>query len=341
MVKALSGELCVVIVKSRSHFFTIIYYTLPLMLGSHLGIDIHTMRKTMTKKPFVFWLALGIILAATASPCLGAEAEDDSSFSIRASGRYMSDGDVGDGDGSVAFTSEDLRLQWSMFSLTYSQAQFQWDNIGSLSFGNGVDDPWKRLHRLAFGVEYGGEINDDWFYHTGLTLTSSFEKEMAGSYGGALRGGLGYKLTENVSLLGGIAVMHNPVRTMIAPTLVLEYDGVDQSGAGWTGSIGFPMASLGYQFDTISAVRFNFESTGRTARLADDSTVARKGYVDTSGWQTALYYDWTPSENVRLSLGPEYTFGRTLDIYNNDGNKLKDENVDAAWGGSLRFRYSF
>ncbi len=295
----------------------------------------------MTKKPFVFWLALGIILAVSASPCLGAEEKEAPPVSVRLSGQFVADSDVGDGDGSMSMTSEQLRLQWSLFNISYSQTQFDWENVGSLAFGNGVDDPWERLHRLAVGANYRGKINDDWFYHTGLTLTSTFEKEMAGSYGGVLRGGVGYKLTDEVSLLAGMAVLHNPLRTMFAPSLALSYEDKDDSGAGWSGHLGFPATNLSYHFDMVSAVRVSIESNGQTARLASDSTVAEAGYVDLSGWNSGVYYDWNPSEAVRLSVGPEYHFSRKTTIYNHSGDKLTEEDTDAAWGGALRFRYKF
>ncbi len=295
----------------------------------------------MIKKPSIFWMALCLIIATTAVPCMGAEGKNAPALTVRGSGEFVTSADVGDGDGSVSMTTEELRLGWRMLSLSYSQTQFQWDNEGALSFGNGSDDPWERLHRIALGANYRGKINDDWFYHSGLTLTSSFEKEMAGSYGGALRGGVGYKLNSEVTLMAGLAVMHNSLDTKVMPSLAVSYDGLDESGAGWSGRIGLPASELSYHLDTVSAFRFSFQGTGRTARLADDSVVAERGYVSMSGWKTGLYYDWNPTKAFRLSVGPEYTFGRSIKTYNHSGDELTDDDIDAAWGGMLRMRYAF
>lgn len=295
----------------------------------------------MTNKPFLFWTALALIIGVSASPCLGAEGSETPPVSLRITGNFITDADVGNGDSSVSMTSEELRLQWAMFTLAYQQTQFDWENIGSLSFGNGSDDPWERLHRFSLGAGHQGDITDKWFYHTGFSLSSTFEDEMAGSYGGAVRGGLGYKLTDYITIMAGVAVMHNPLSTSFMPNLAISYENLDKSGAGWSGRIGLPATEMSYHFDAAKALRLSVQPKGQTARLSNDSTVEQKGYVKTSTWKTGLYYDWNPSDDIRLSLGPEYHFGRKIEIYNSDKDKVVDEHIDNSWGGMFRFRYRF
>lgn len=262
-------------------------------------------------------------------------------FRLRVMGDYTSDADVGDGDGSVALTAERLTLDWKFLSLSYTQTQFHWDDVSSLSFGNGVDDPWERLHRLRLGSDFRGDINDQWFYHTGLALTSSFEKEMDDSYGGVVRGGVGYKWSDEITIMGGLAVSTNSLKTRFMPNIAVAFDGVNDNGVGWKGRVGLPSIEMGYHFNRESALRWSLGNDGQTARLANDSAVAQKGYVSMAGWQTGLYYDWKPTDSLSLSIGPEYVFGRSMTIYNETADKMFDEDVDSAWGGTLRFRWAF
>lgn len=282
-----------------------------------------------------------LLIMGNCSHVLAQEDKPDLPFRLRVTGSHVAKADVGDGPGAVSLTSGGLDLSWKFLTLGYSQTRYDWKNVGSLSFGNGVDDPWDTLHRLSLGASYEGGLSEDWFYHTGATITSSFEKEMSGSLGGIVRGGLGYVVSDKVKALFGVALMMNSIETNLMPTVGLSYDDIGRDGSGFTGFLGLPTTSGSYHFNSAHALRVSLEPNGRTARLADDSTVSRQGYMSTEGWQTGLYYDWNPSKALSFTAGPEYNFGRSLRTYNKDGDKLRKENISDAFGGMLRLRYRF
>lgn len=261
---------------------------------------------------------------------------------IKATGGMISDADFKDSGGSVQVKTGRISIKSGGFSFGYSANNYKWSDKQRLNFGNGSDDPWNTLHRLTLGYEYSDRINDSWAYSAAITGSSSFEKEMSGSLGGALRGGLMYTFDENWKTMFGARVFVNSIETEIMPYLGIIYENYDTDGAGLFMTLGAPSTSGGYAFSDESKVRFAFNLDGRTTRLKDDSSVAQKGYLKTSSMVTGLYYDWNPTDAFSLSFGPEYHFGREMKIYDMDGNKLGDTHKqESAVGGSLQFGYSF
>lgn len=300
----------------------------------------------MTMKTFSIVAALLLICMIT--PCL-AEMNDsdqaDSLFtpvSIQATGGVIADADFKSSGGSAQVLTNRLRLRAGAFSFSYAGRNYSWDDVGQLNFGNGSDKPWDTLHRLRLSFGHEGEINENWFYSTEIVGTSSFEKEMEGSYGAALRGGFGYLINENWGMEFGAQVFTNNINSSILPYLGIGYENFDSDGAGYFMTLGAPSTEAGYAFSEETRVRFAFDMTGTTYRLKDNSSVSRKGYMETSSMVTGLYCDWKPTDAFSLSLGPEYHFERNMKLYDQKGKKLGSKiKQKSAFGGLLQLGYKF
>ena len=294
-------------------------------------------------KKLIVLTFFAVMLTATAASA--EDLADESLFSpvsIRASGGMISDADFKDSEGSAQVKTGRLAIKAGGFSFGYEGKNYSWQNKQLLSFGNGRDNPWDTLHRLTLGYEYNDGINDNWAYSVAITGSSSFEEEMSGSFGGALRGGFMYTFNENWKTMFGGRIFTNNIKSSIMPYLGITYENFDSDGAGAFMSLGAPSTEAGYAFSKESKVRFTFDFDGSMTRLKDDSTVARKGYLETSSMVTGLYYDWNPTQAFSLSLGPEYHFAREIKLYDQDGDKFGDTiKQDSALGGSLRLRYTF
>lgn len=294
-------------------------------------------------KNILYFLVFSLCCAVAAAH---AEEPGDSPVSVRAQARYIGSADFKDTNGGAQVTSVRLGLGLDLdvgeFSFSYTGDKYSWSDKQALPFGNGVDTPWDSLHKLSLGYEYNGDINNDWDYSVALTLNSAFEKEMGGSYGAALRGGFGYTFNDNWSARFGGRVFTNSVETSIMPYLGIHYENFAQDGSGMFMTLGAPSTEAGYAFSKSSTLRFAFELEGDTYRLKDNSSVARKGYLETSSMVTGLYYDWKPTDALSLSVGPEYHFGREMQIYNSDGDKIGNAHKqDSAIGGLLKVKYEF
>ena len=249
----------------------------------------------------------------------------------------IADAKFKDSGGSAQVIMNQVRLKAGGFSLSYAGENYSWKDTGKLNFGNGSDKPWENLHRLRLAYEHVGQINNDWFYSAEIVGTSSFEKEMSGSFGTALRGGFGYIINDNWTTNFGAVVFANKIDSSILPSLGIDYENFDTDGSGYFMSLGTPSAEAGYSFSEESTIRFAFGMDGTTYRLKDDSSVVKKGYLETSSMLVGLYYDWKPTDSLSLSFGPEYHFGREMKFYDKKGDKTGETiKQDSAIGGKDR-----
>lgn len=294
------------------------------------------------KKLIILTMLTILLSAGTAN---GQDTTEDSLFGpikIRATGGMISDAEFKDSKGSAQVKTGRLSIKSGGFSFGYMARSYSWRDKHLLNFGNGSDNPWDTLHRLTLGYEHSDEINEDWAYSVAITGSSSFEKEMSGSYGGALRGGFMYTINDNWQTMFGGRVFTNSIETSIMPYLGVMYENYDKDGSGLFATLGAPSTEVGYAFSESSKLRATFDFDGTTTRLKDESTVARKGYLETSSMVTGLYYDWKPTDAFSMSFGPEYHFGREMKLYNKNGDKIGSTiKQDSAVGGRLQFGYDF
>jgi len=282
-------------------------------------------------------------LSLTASPVHADDPDGEASVSVSASGRYIGSSDFDDSSGGVQVTSGQLEIEAWGFSFSYTGDKYSWNDKQALPFGNGSDNPWDTLHLLSLGYEFDGDINKNWGYSMDLELSSAFENEMSDSYGAALTGGFSYEFNDNWSTRFGGRISGNSIDTEITPYLTVSYENFAKDGSGAFFTLGAPSSEAGYAFNKASRIRASLDMfEGETYRLKDDSSVARKGYVETSSMLVGLYYDWQATDSFFLSFGPEYHFGREMQLYDSDGDKLNDSHdLDSALGCSLDLRYTF
>lgn len=290
------------------------------------------------KKLIMFLICLLTINVSTA---YADDRGEESLIRISADGRYIGSADFDNSNGGVQITSGQLELGVGDFSLSYQADKYSWNDKASLPFGNGRTNPWNTLHKLELAYGFNGEINRDWGYMIELSGSSAFEEDLGG-YGAALIGGFGYAFNENWSARFGARLSVDEIETSILPFLAVSYEDIGTDGSGAFMTFGLPSTEVGYAFNESHALRAAFDFEGDTYRLKDDSTVARKGYVETGSMILGLYYDWQATDSLSLSIGPEYHFGREMQIYDEDGDKMGDsKKLDSAVGGILKVTYSF
>jgi len=76
-------------------------------------------------------------------------------------------------------------------------------------------------------------------------------------------------------------------------------------------------------------------------RLADDSTVEGKGYLEDENLAVGLHLDIAISENSFINIGGQYNFEREFAIYDADGSDKSSHDIDGAFGGALRLSHTF
>ncbi|ACS81459.1 DUF6268 family outer membrane beta-barrel protein [Maridesulfovibrio salexigens] len=286
-------------------------------------------------------IILAFLILCCASTAAAGEGSLFEPISVRVTGKYLSDADYKDSDGSSSIAGGQMRVNAGGFSFSYEGQHYSWDNVGQLNFGNGQDDPWNTLHRFSLGYSLNGAINENWFYGAGITGTSAFEEQMEDSFGGALRGHIGYFFNDNLKALIGLRAFANSIRVSAMPYFGVNYTDYAADGSGYFVNLGMPATEVGYSFDKVSTLRAAFNFDGKTYRLKDDSSVSDAGYIETSSMKFGVYYDYKPIKNCSISIGPEYVFARETKFFDKNGDKFGSEDQEAAFGAFFNLRYKF
>ena len=241
--------------------------------------------------------------------------------------------------GEVSVVGAESSASYKYFTLKYALQSFSWGDKDHLPFGNGRDDPWDELHAVGLDANYLGTVNKNWGYLVGAGIASMFEEETDGSMGGNVRGGLRYTFSKNWRVSLGAVLSHHKIKTQVRPLAGMDWNRGAETGLSV--SIGVPRTEVRYRHSARLAVRTALSMDSGMYRLANDSMVQEKGYVETNGFVAGLYLDAEPFENFTLTLGPQYLFGRGFTIYDKHGDKKNAYDVDGALGGVLRLEYKF
>lgn len=309
---------------------------------------------SVTKLAHLFPLLLVLVLSGTAfaQNTQNEQGTDENSIQqkkstspslrLRLDGNFIPEASFDDDQGKMGVYSGGFRARYGIFNFSYNVDSFSWSDKQNLPFGNGQDDPWSSLHRLHLGTNLQGEISDNWSWFGGLFATSSFEKEMEDSFGGGGRLGLVYQISERWEVGFGLAGFVNSISTRVLPFLGnINYDGTDSEGRGFFLHLGYPDLEAGYAFADNLALRAGVNTDSKYYRLADDSTVQAKGFIEISSWQALLRVDYSPANNLTLTAGPTFHFSRKIKTYHRDGDHVATEDLGNALGGMVEVRYKF
>lgn len=291
--------------------------------------------------PFFLCLTFCVFLSTTA------QAQNNGErilppLKLRLNGDFVSEASFKDDKGDMGRYSAGFRAQMSFLNFSYSMDNFTWKDKDKLPFGNGHDAPWKTLHRLRLGANYGGSLSKNWTWSGGIFGTASYEKEMEDAFGGGARLGVGYQISKRWDVGFGVALFANSISTRVLPYLAgFKYNGKNDQGQGWFLHLGFPGSEVGYAFSDNFALRAGVDTDSKFYRLANDSDVLEKGYVQLEGWQALFRVDYSPIRHLEITAGPTLHFNRNVTTYRHDGDKVTDEDLGNALGGMLQIRYKF
>ncbi|XPV75911.1 MAG: DUF6268 family outer membrane beta-barrel protein [Desulfovibrio sp.] len=268
-----------------------------------------------------------------------AEDIDFTKGQISTSGSFISSDSDSDGDTSVSQQTYDISADFRYLDFNYTHNAFDWKNTERLNFGNDrTTDPWDELHSLSVGARIPLQHNEQWSSLFMFDVSANYEDEIGAD---ALEYGMGalaaYQYSENLKLQFGALVSIDPINVNFMPGLGLKYTYNE-----WEMALGIPETGVRYTMNDQWAFGTSFNSQSTLYNLSNDSSVISDGFAQVESSSLSLYADWTPTESITISAGPEYYFDRTMRIYDRDGNKKwNEEKTDNAFGGSINFTYAF
>jgi len=256
-------------------------------------------------------------------------------------GQTLGSAEVDDSDGKAGVTSFVASGGYSWLNLTYSRTDYSWTDKGELPLGNGSDDPWGALHSLTLASDHQGDFDEQWGWFAGGSVGAAYEDELSGAWNVAGYGGAAYNWSEHTTLSFGLAASANELGLEIMPLLGVNWNYVGEDGEGWYAAVGIPNTMVGYSFSKAFSLTLQLDQDGTLYRLADDSDVTPKGYMEQNDMSVALAATWNPLENVSLTLAPSYHFDRSMTIYDRDGDEDKEYDLDNAAGAFMGVSVAF
>lgn len=284
-------------------------------------------------------MAVVATVAAWSLPArAGEEAVPARDWTLKAWGGGVGQSGVENDRGEVSVAESGVKASWRWLTVAYAARVYDFEDVSRLPFGNG-EDPFDTLHQVSLNADHGGHLDGPWSWFAGATLFSAFEEEADGSLGGMARAGVGYALAGNLDLNLGAGVSAHQVGVRALPLASLAWNRAAEQG--WSAVLGLPETEIRYRWNEITATRATMGWDGGVWRLADDSPVRRKGYFSEEGARVGLFQDVHFSESAFLSLGLTWSFARSMAVYNEDGDKSGDWDLDPAWGGIVSFGLRF
>jgi hypothetical protein len=288
----------------------------------------------------VFLMFAGFLFIFSVTPSVQAQEKPvKNDWKMTVDTNYFAMSDIDDDKGRFEVHSGDVSLKYSHLRIGYQFSNYTWENKNDLTMGNKQDDPFDKLHSMYVGFDYDNMLSRQWGYFVLGALRSSFEEEMSNSFSGILSGGAIYVWSRQLQARAGIGIVASKPDTKVIPAVGVTWNMA--AAKGFKCAVGFPRTELRYVFNPMWAVHSNFSWDTNTYKLAHDSTLMEKGWIDVRTMIVGAYVSITPFEDFVVTFGPEYLFNRKITVYKENARKDDDYRVDNSWGLRLKLSYSF
>jgi hypothetical protein len=207
----------------------------------------------------------------------------------------------------------------------------------------GTSEPWDDTYQLSASVLVSRQATPSWAWFFGGGADASFENDanLGKSFTGGLVGGVNYKVNEDLSIGGGLAIRSRLEDSgLFLPLVSIDWKISEQwrlSNSNELNSVG---AALTYSPTEQLHLSLHGAYQGRAFRLDEDGPLADGVGRDTRipVWVQARY---AFSQRVSVSVAAGYVLYQQYTIDDNDGNELDQQDADATpfVGASLVFLF--
>lgn len=252
---------------------------------------------------------------------------------------YLSDAKVSGSDGSVAVAKTQVSINNKIAGISYTNWAFDWQNVADLPFGDGSRNPITQMHSIRANINAPYFLNDKIFILTSLSLKSTFEKEIEGSYSGGLFSFASYKLDQNHAIQFGAFANYHPVSTLALP--VISYSYRARQSDGFKFILGFPRTYVGYHVNENLLLRFGMVFSQSVIRLSNDSAIESSGFIEAEDYMSNLGFSYEFNQHFTLESDLLYSVKRNFIIYSKNGDSLSTDTIEPSFGMNFKLSYIF
>lgn len=254
---------------------------------------------------------------------------------------YMAEADFSTG-GGVSVWDAALSADYSIFNLSYELSTFKWGGKDQLQLTSGGETPWSHLHDVTLQARlFSNKLSKKWWYWVNADATAAYEKGFPGAVGVGLDGGTAYNFWQGWRA----GVMAKAIALNAVDGQLFGEVGVGLVLAASQKTVRKTMQDIGFEDvpEGSEAIGYNvtFATTERNYKLSSDSNVSPGGFVGVVESRIGAYIDYTASENLFMSIGPEYHYERKYVTYDSSGAKMGTHLLSSAWAGYAKIQWTF
>lgn len=272
------------------------------------------------------WIACAEIQASEEPVTVSAEDKNPPGIIMQITFGGVAQSEAADKGAAYTLGCSALEVMAGPVKGSFKLLHFSWETPEAYIIDTKGRDPWDNLYEVSLGINHVGMITARMGYGIMLGATSAFERETADSFS-FYGGGFGmFAISPKWTIsAGAIYSKHQKVEAdfEIIPIASVSWNTATSRGPSFT--IGLPETELTWHFSkttSLTATTSGFESG--IYRLADNSPVREKGYVEFSGTTAALRLDTLIAGRIGLSAGFSRAISRKHSLYDSDGkNEIK------------------
>lgn len=250
---------------------------------------------------------------------------------------------VGGRDSAYSLAAGKFALGLGPVGGEFKALHFVWDRPDDFVVDTKGRDPWDTLYEVSLGYRHPGAISERLSYELMLGAASGFEKQMEESFSFSAGGYLLYKFAPKWTLAaGGLYSRHQNVNTDFdfIPIIGISWNAEATKGLSFT--LGLPSSDVTWHFNEKTRVILELSSfEGGVFRLADNSPVREKGYVELLSTTCTLRLETLLWDRLQVSAGLSQPISRQMKLYDHQGKNEKKYDVEKLPGFILSMSLPF
>ncbi len=252
---------------------------------------------------------------------------------------YLSKANIQGSEGSVEAHKNTLKINNAIVGFTYTNWAFTWDNVQELPFGDKSTQPIKEMHALKINLTAPYFVDKKWFILSMVSLRSSFEKSIDGSYGATVFSFASYKVDSDHTIQMGAFANYHKVSTLALPVLSYSYRARQSNGLQVV--LGFPRTYIGYHANKASLFKLGIIFSQSVIKLSDGSSIENGGFIETKDYMGNLGLSYEFNKHLRLESNILYSIKRDFIIFDSQGNKQSSHSIEPSLGANIKAVWLF